>query len=125
VDNRSRAADSATDYVSKKGKLPMSAGENVVTVVWDTWLKPGAETEGLRLTRQVWSDMQSFDGYVSHQILIDQDAPGHIIALAQWRSRADADAVREKYKDSETVRQLTPLLARPRDRWVTREDQAS
>ena len=24
----------------------MSAAENVVTVVWDTWLKPGAETEG-------------------------------------------------------------------------------
>jgi hypothetical protein len=38
---------------------------------------------------------------------------------------ADADAVREKYQDSETIRQLTPLLARPRDRWVTREDQAS
>ncbi len=29
-----------------------------VTVVWDTWLKAGAETEGLRLTRQVWSDMR-------------------------------------------------------------------
>jgi quinol monooxygenase YgiN len=103
----------------------MSAAENVVTVVWDTWLKPGAEVEGLRLTRQVWSDMRSFEGYVAHKIFIDQDAPGHIIALAQWRRRADADAVREKYEDSETVRQLTPLLARPRGRWVTREDQAS
>ena len=101
----------------------MSLTENVVTVVWDTWLKSGAEAEGLRLTRQVWSDMRSFDGYVSHQILIDQDAPGHIIALAKWRSREDADAVREKYKDSETIRRLTPLLARPRDRWVTSEDQ--
>ncbi len=30
---------------------------------------------------------------------------------------------REKYKDSETVRQLTPLLARQRDRWVTAEDE--
>jgi hypothetical protein len=25
----------------------------MVTVVWDTWLKPGTEEEGLRLTRQV------------------------------------------------------------------------
>jgi quinol monooxygenase YgiN len=99
----------------------MSA-ENVVTVVWDTWLKPGTEADGLRLTRQVWSDMRSFDGYISHQILIDQDAPAHIIALAKWRSRADADAVREKYQGSETIRELTPLLARPRDRWVTCED---
>jgi hypothetical protein len=97
----------------------------MVTVIWDTWLKPGIEEEGLRLTRQVWSDMWRFDGYVSHQIFIDQDAPAHIIALAKWRSRADADGVREKYKDSATIRQLTPLLARPRDRWVTCEDEAS
>jgi quinol monooxygenase YgiN len=95
----------------------------MITVIWDTWLKFGAETEGLRLTRLVWSDMRSFSGYVSHQLFVDQDAPGHIIALATWRSRADADAVREKYKDSETIRQLTALLARPRERWVTCEDQ--
>ena len=97
----------------------------MITVVWDTWLKPGTEEEGLRLTCQVWSDMRSFDGYVSHQIFIDHDASGHIIALAKWQSRADADAVREKYKDSETIRQLTPLLARARDGWVTCEDNAS
>ncbi|MDF0642579.1 MAG: antibiotic biosynthesis monooxygenase [Nitrospira sp.] len=94
----------------------------MITVVWDTWLKPGTEAEGLQLTRKVWSDMRSFDGYLSHQILVDQHAPGHIIALAKWRSLADADAVREKYKDSETIRQLTPLLARPRERWITHED---
>jgi hypothetical protein len=69
--------------------------------------------------------MRSFEGYVSHQLFIDQDAPGHVIALATWRSRSDADSVREKYKDSETIRQLTTLLARPRDRWVTSEDKVS
>jgi quinol monooxygenase YgiN len=94
----------------------------MITVIWDTWLKPGTEEEGLRLTRQVWSDMRSFEGYVSHQLYVDEDAPTHIIALGQWRSREDADRVRETYKDSETVRQLTPLLARPRDRWITQED---
>ncbi len=95
----------------------------MITVVWDTWLKPGAEAEGLRLTRQIWFDMQSFEGYLSHQILIDQDAPDHIIALARWRRREDAEAVLAKYKGSETIRQLTPLLARPRERWVAREDR--
>lgn len=94
----------------------------MVTIVWDTWLKAGTETEGLRLTRQVWSGMKGFDGYRSHQILVDEDAPGHVMAIATWRSRADADAVRDKYKHSETIRQLTLLLARPRDRWVVRED---
>jgi hypothetical protein len=35
---------------------------------------------------------------------------------------ADADGVREKYKNSETIRQLIPPLARLRDRWVTYKD---
>lgn len=96
-----------------------------VTVVWDTWLKPGAEEEGLRLTRKVWSDMHAFEGYVSHELLLDQDAHGHIIALGRWRSRADADRIRDQYKDSETIKLLTPLLARPRDRWITVVDMQS
>lgn len=72
----------------------------MITVIWDSWFKPGLEAEGLRLTRQVWSDMGSFEGYVSHQLYVDEDAPGHVIALGQWQTREDADRVREKYKDS-------------------------
>jgi uncharacterized protein (DUF1697 family) len=30
----------------------------MITIIWDTWLKQGAEQEGLQLTRQVWSDTQ-------------------------------------------------------------------
>ena len=63
------------------------------TVIWDTRLKPGAEAEGLRLTRRIWSDMRAFEGYLSHEIFIDQDAPGHLIVLGRWRSREDADRV--------------------------------
>lgn len=96
----------------------------MITVIWDTWLKAGAEEEGLRLTRQVWSDMREFDGYMGHQLLIDSDAPGHVIALGHWRSRADADAIRDKYQHSDTIRQLLPLLQRPRDRWITQADEA-
>jgi quinol monooxygenase YgiN len=94
----------------------------MTTVIWETWLKPRSEEEGIRLTRKVWSDMRGFEGYVSHQIFIDQDAPGHIIVLGKWRSRADADGALEKYKGAETVRQLIPHLVRPRDRWVMYED---
>jgi quinol monooxygenase YgiN len=94
----------------------------MVTVIWDTWLENGSEEEGLRLTRQVWSDMRSFEGYVSHQLYVDQDEPAHIIAVGQWRSGADADSVRDKYRHSETIRQLSARLARPRERWVTSEE---
>lgn len=96
-----------------------------ITVVWDTWFRPGAEAEGLQLTRQIWADMQRVKGFLSHRILVDQNEPGHLIALAQWRSMADADAVRGKYRDSDPIRRLTPLLARPRDRWVTKEVEPS
>jgi N-ethylmaleimide reductase len=94
-----------------EGKRPFVAPRALET--WDTWLRAGTEAEGLRLTRQVGSDMRGCDGYTSHQILVDQEAPGHILALARWRSREDADRI------------LTPLLARPRERWVTGEDEPS
>jgi hypothetical protein len=96
-----------------------------VTVIWDHWFKAGAEAEGLRLTRQVWRDMRSFEGYVSHQILVDEDAAGHVIALGRWKSREYAEQVKEKYKGSPVIAQLAPLLVRPRERWVMREEESA
>jgi quinol monooxygenase YgiN len=66
--------------------------------------------------------MRAFEGYQTQQLLVDQDAPGHIIVLGRWRNREDADRVREQYQHSETIRLLTPLLALPRERWITVED---
>ena len=43
------------------------------------------EAEGLRLTRQVSPDMHTFHGYASHQLLIDQATPAHLIALGHSR----------------------------------------
>ena len=97
----------------------------MVTIIWETWLNPGAEAEGLRLTRQIWSDMKGFEGYLSHRILVDQDVPSHLFVVSEWRSRKEADRVKEQYASSETVRILTPMLARPRGRWVLSEDQST
>ena len=93
----------------------------MVTVVWETWLNPGAEAEGLRLTRRIWSDMTGFEGLVSYRILIDQDAPVHLLVVSEWQSREHADRTLAQYAGAETVRDLTPLLARPRGRWVLSE----
>ena len=95
----------------------------MITVVWDTWIKPGHETQGLALTRQIWRDMRDFEGYVSHQLLYDADAPGHVIALGVWRSREHADRVRELYQGSAVIAQLLPLLQRPRERWITQAEE--
>jgi len=63
----------------------------MVTVVWETWLNSGAEAEGLSLTRRIWSDMQRFDGYISHRLLIDQDASTHLLVVSEWVNRETAD----------------------------------
>ena len=97
----------------------------MTTVVWDTWLEPNAVEAGLRLTRKLCSDMRGFEGFLSHEILIDQDNPGHIIALGRWRSREDADRARIRYAESPTTRQLMSLLARARERWVLEQDSPS
>ncbi len=97
----------------------------MVVVVWETWLNSGNEAKGLGLTRQIWSDMQHFNGYISHQLFIDQDVPSHLLVVSQWRSREVADRIKEEYAESETVRQLKPLLAHERGRWVYLEDKPS
>jgi len=90
----------------------------VVTIVWETWLKPGSEEEGLNLTRRIWADMTGFEGYGSHFILKDEDATGHLLVVSTWSSRDKADKIRKEYAEAEPVRLLTPLLARSRNRWV-------
>ena len=90
----------------------------MVTVVWETWLNQGAEEEGLNLTRRIWADMTGFEGYVSHFILQDEDAAGHLLVVSTWTSRDKPDRIKEEYAQAEPVRLITPLLAKPRNRWV-------
>jgi quinol monooxygenase YgiN len=90
-----------------------------VYVVWETWLKEGAEREGLRLTQQIWSDMRSYAGYQGHLLVQDQDQPGHLIVVGRWETREQVDWSRDDYTPrSSTVQQLRPLLARERTRSV-------
>ena len=94
----------------------------MVTVVWETRLKAGAEDEGLRLTRQIWAEMTQEAGYLSHTLLVDEDTPGHLLVVSKWSSRQIADALRDTYARAEPVLRLVPLLERPRNRWVFFED---
>jgi quinol monooxygenase YgiN len=91
---------------------------HMVNVVWETWLKAGAEEEGLEITRRIWADMTRFEGYVSHFILRDEDEKGHLLVVSEWANREAADHIRDEYADAEPVRLITPLLAMPRKRRV-------
>ena len=101
----------------------------MVFVVWETWLKDGAEVEGLQVTRQIWSDMQQVEGYISHQLLVDEDAANHLLLVSQWQTREAADHSKDVYAEtaagSKTIPRLKPLLARERGRWVFSEDTSS
>ncbi len=97
----------------------------MATVVWETWLKPGSEEEGLALTRRIWPDMTGFQGYVSHFILRDEDEKGHLLVVSEWATREAADRTRDEYANAEPVRLLTPLLVKPRNRWVFSKDSGA
>jgi len=97
----------------------------LVTVVWQAWLKEGMEAEGISFAQTHWSELQQFDAYISHRLLIDEDAPGHVLVVSQWRTRQAVDEIRGRYANSEPTPQLTQLLARPMDRWYFREDTGS
>ncbi len=94
----------------------------MVTVVWETRLKPEAAAEGLSLTRQIWSDMQVFEGYISHVILVDQDEVGHLLVVSEWENRDIADRLLKEYATAEPVQRILPLLSQPRNRWVCSRD---
>ncbi len=85
----------------------------MVTVIWETWLKHGAEDEGLALTQRRRSEMQGFAGYTSHTILRDQDEKGHLFVVSEWTRRAAADRTRNEYTGAEPVRLITPCCPNP------------
>ncbi len=96
----------------------------MVTVVWQARLKEGTEVEGLDIVRTIWSELARFDSYVSHRLLIDEDAAGHLLIVSQWASRQAVDELRDRYASSEHVRRLTRLFTRPMESWALREDTA-
>lgn len=96
----------------------------MVSVIWDMLLEPAHCIEGLSIIRKIWEDMKGFEGYIQHDILIDDDHPGHIAIVSSWTGRELADYSVAVYADNELVRQLSPMLAGPRKRSVFYKDGA-
>lgn len=90
----------------------------MVTIIWDTQINEGFEKQGLEITRRIWNDMKDFDGYITHEILVDDDDQNHIVILSNWTTREAADMTVKAYAKSEPVKLLAPLLAGPRKRNV-------
>ncbi|WP_371364433.1 hypothetical protein SRRS_51510 [Sporomusa rhizae] len=90
----------------------------MVTIIWDTLLKEKYQAEGLGIIKRIWKDMQQFEGYIRHEILVDADDPNHIVIFSCWTTRELADQTVVTYSTSEPVRLLSPLLDGPRKRTV-------
>lgn len=91
--------------------------------IWESRFPASAAAEGRAVTEAIWRDMLGFDGYLDHELLVDDDDPGHLLVVSQWTSREHADASLREYAAHPNARAANRLVAEPRRRIVaTRAD---
>lgn len=84
--------------------------------IWESRFPAARAAEGRAVTEAIWRDMLSCDGYLSHELLVDADDPGHLLVLSQWTSREHADESLRDYADHPNARAANSLVSEPRRR---------
>src|SRR5438270_12158435 len=92
-----------------------------VYAIWESHFPPEAAGEGREVTRRIWEDMRSFEGYLEHELLQDLDDPGHLLVVSRWVSRERADQVLVEYAEHPTASEANRLVDIPRRRFVADE----
>ena len=85
--------------------------------IWESRFPAEAAEEGVSVTKAIWCDMVSFDGYLAHELIQDLDHPGHLFVLSRWASREAADAAMS-YASHPNARRANELVSEPRRRMV-------
>lgn len=85
--------------------------------IWESRFSTEATEEGIRVTKAIWQDMPSFDGYLAHELVQDVDEPGHLIVISRWASREAADAALS-YASHPNAKRANQLVSEPRRRTV-------
>lgn len=85
--------------------------------IWESRFAAESTNEGIRVTKEIWRDMLSFDGYLSHELIQDVDHPGHLIVVSRWASREAADAAMS-YASHPNAKRANELVSEPRRRTV-------
>jgi heme-degrading monooxygenase HmoA len=83
--------------------------------IWESRFPADRAEEGIAVTRAIWHDMLSFDGYLAHELIQDLDEPGHLIVVSRWASREAADAALTYTSHPNAVR-AKRLASEPRRR---------
>ena len=85
--------------------------------IWESRFPAETTEEGIGVTRGIWRDMLSFDGYLAHELIQDLDEPGHLIVVSRWASREAADAAMS-YASHPNAKHEDQLVSEPRRRTV-------
>jgi heme-degrading monooxygenase HmoA len=83
--------------------------------IWESRFPAGSADEGAYITKAIWSDMVSFDGYLAHELIQDVDRPGHLFVISRWASRDAADAALS-YASHPNAQRADKLVSEPRRR---------
>jgi heme-degrading monooxygenase HmoA len=85
--------------------------------IWESRFPAETSEEGISVTKAIWHDMLSFDGYLAHELIQDLDQPGHLIVVSRWASREAADAALS-YRAHPNAERAEQLVSEPRRRTV-------
>ena len=86
--------------------------------IWESRFPAVRAAEGRAVTEAIWRDMPAFDGYLSHELLVDADDPGHLLVLSQWVSREHADTSLRRYATHPNAQAANSLVSEPRRRII-------
>ena len=85
--------------------------------IWESRFPAETAEEGISVTKAIWQDMPSFDGYLAYELIQDLDQPGHLIVIGRWASREAADAAMS-YASHPNAQRADQLVSQPRHRTV-------
>jgi quinol monooxygenase YgiN len=88
-----------------------------VYAIWESRFSHETAEEGVRVTKAIWRDMRSVDGYLEHELIQDLDQPGHLLVVSRWASREAAGAALS-YLSHPNARRADQLVSEPRRRTV-------
>lgn len=83
--------------------------------IWESRFPEQSVDEGVAVTKAIWRDMPSFDGYLEHELIEDLDKPGHLLVVSRWTSREAADAALS-YASHPNAQRVNQLVSEPRRR---------
>jgi quinol monooxygenase YgiN len=86
--------------------------------IWESRFPADAADQGRAVTEAIWRDMPHFDGYLSHELFIDEADPGHLLLVSRWASREHADAVLRDYAGHPNQQAVDRLVSEPRRRFL-------